>query len=229
MRPVLHEIHLNIHHSRRAIRYDVDRFWCVRANPSSSTTFRWRPLFESGEADVLDRGVPMPRSSSWVSCQAAKALCVEAEQLEEVGRIDKDLPRFAEARLATEFAPHGCGLGKVAGADVMPNLVPLGWRQYPPQGLVRLYETIEPRGPILAGPTRRLVQEEDPAGTGGAADCLHQAQLVLGREMVDRQAAPGCVGMLRPSHHGLDEIAVIEIDFERQPGKIGGGELKRWL
>ena len=111
----------------------------------------------------------------------------------------------------------------------MPNLVPLGWRQYPPRGLFRSYETIEPRGPILAGPTRRLVKEEDPAGTGGAADCLHQAKLVLGREVMDRQAAPGPVGMLRPPHHRLDEVAVIEIDFERQPGKIGGAELERWL
>jgi hypothetical protein len=80
----------------------------------------------------------------------------------------------------------------------MPNLVPLGWRQYPPRGLFRSYETIEPRGPILAGPTRRLVKEEDPAGTGGAADCLHQAKLVLGREVMDRQAAPGRVGRLGP-------------------------------
>jgi hypothetical protein len=46
---------------------------------------------------------------------------------------------------------------------------------------------------------------------------------------MDREAAPGRVGMLRPPHHGLDEIAVIEIDFEREPGKIGGGELERWL
>ena len=90
------------------------------------------------------------------------ALCFETEQLEEVGRIDADLPRFAKACLTAEFAPHGCGLGKVAGADVMPNLIPLGWRQYRPQGLVRSYETIEPRGPILAGPTRRLVEEKIP-------------------------------------------------------------------
>ncbi|MEA2955503.1 MAG: hypothetical protein QOJ58_1000 [Alphaproteobacteria bacterium] len=67
----------------------------------------------------------------------ANALCFETEQLEEVGSIHEDLPRFAKARLAAQFAPHGCGLGKVAGGDVMPNLVPLGWRQYRPQGLVR--------------------------------------------------------------------------------------------
>src|SRR4051794_34896205 len=149
------------------------------------------------------------------------ALCFETKQLEEVGRIDEDLPRLAKACLAAEFAPHGCGLGKVAGADVMPDLVPLGWRQFPPQGLVGSHETIEPRGPILAGPTRRLVQEKDPTGADGAADCLHQAELVLGREVMDRQAAPGRIGMLRPPHHGLDEIAVIEIDFERESRKIG--------
>jgi len=35
--------------------------------------------------------------------------------------------------------------------------------------------------------------------------------------------------MLRPSHHGLNEIAVVEIDLERQPSKIGGGELEGCL
>ena len=118
-------------------------------------------LVRDREAGVLDRAVLVPRSSSLHSAAAvANALRFETEQLEEVGRIDEDLPRFAKARLAAEFGPHGCGLGKVAGGDVMPNLVPLGWRQYRPQGLVRSYETIEPRGPILAGPPRRLVEEE---------------------------------------------------------------------
>src|SRR4051812_31201662 len=92
------------------------------------------------------------------------ALCFETEQLEEVGRIDEDLPRFAKACLTAEFAPQARGLGKAEGADVIQNRAPLGGRKYPPQGLVRSYETIEPRGPILAGPTRRLVEEEDPAG-----------------------------------------------------------------
>ena len=166
-------------------------------NPSPRTTRT------CGGPGLRSRGRrPRPCSASasvflaYSAAAVANALCFETEQLEEVGRIDEDLPRFAKACLAAEFAPHGCGLGKVAGGDVMPNLVPLGWRQYRPQGLVRSYETIEPRGPILAGPTRRLVEEEDPAGADGAADCLHQAQLVLGREVMDREAAPGRVGML---------------------------------
>lgn len=57
---------------------------------------------------------------------------VEAEQPEEVGGIDEDLPSVTEASLAAEITPSGCGLGKVACGDVMPDLVPFGRRQYAP-------------------------------------------------------------------------------------------------
>ena len=57
---------------------------------------------------------------------------VEAEQPEEVGGVDEDLPSLTEASLAAEITPSGCGLGKVAGGDVMPDLVPFGRRQYAP-------------------------------------------------------------------------------------------------
>jgi hypothetical protein len=57
---------------------------------------------------------------------------VEAEQPEEVGRIDEDLPSVTEASLTTEITPSGCGLGKVACGDVTPDLAPFGWRQYAP-------------------------------------------------------------------------------------------------
>jgi hypothetical protein len=40
--------------------------------------------------------------------------------------FDEDLARLTEAGLAAELAPLGCGLGKVAGDDVVPDLVPLG-------------------------------------------------------------------------------------------------------
>ena len=101
-------------------------------NPSPRTTRT------CGGPGLRSRGRrPRPCSASasvflaYSAAAVANALCFETEQLEEVGRIDEDLPRFAKACLAAEFAPHGCGLGKVAGGDVMPNLVPLGWRQYP--------------------------------------------------------------------------------------------------
>jgi hypothetical protein len=35
--------------------------------------------------------------------------------------------------------------------------------------------------------------------------------------------------MLWPAHHGVDEIAVVEVDLERHAGEIGGGQLKRRL
>lgn len=57
---------------------------------------------------------------------------VEAEQLEEVGGIDEDLPSVTEASLAAEITPSGCGLGEVACGDVMPDLVPFGRHQYAP-------------------------------------------------------------------------------------------------
>jgi hypothetical protein len=43
---------------------------------------------------------------------------------------------------------------------------------------------------------------------------------------MDRQAAPGRVGMFGPAHHGIHEIAMVEIDFERRSREIGGGELE---
>ena len=46
---------------------------------------------------------------------------------------------------------------------------------------------------------------------------------------MDRQAAPGRIGMLGPAQHGLHEIAVVEIDLEWEPGEIGRGEIKGCL
>src|SRR5262249_4883220 len=107
-----------------------------------------------------------------------------------------------EAGLAAEVAPDGRSLGKVAGGE------------YPPQGLVPPDEAVEICGPILVVSTRRFVEKEDSTDTGGAADRLHQAQLVVGRLVMDRQAAPGRVGMLWSAHHGFYEIAVVEFDLE---------------
>src|SRR5206468_9744854 len=63
---------------------------------------------------------------------------------------------------------------------------------------------------------RRLVEQKHAAGAGGAADRLHQPQLVVARQVMDRQAAPRGVGMFGPAHHGVDEIAMVEIDLERR-------------
>src|ERR1700730_13140406 len=90
--------------------------------------------------------------------ETANVSPLETEEPEEVRLIDEDLPRLAEAGLAAELAPLGCGLGKVASGDVVPDLVPFGRRQYPPQGLVRPHETVEICGPILVVPTRRFVE-----------------------------------------------------------------------
>ena len=86
---------------------------------------------------------------------------------------------------------------------------------------------------MRGGPRRRGASARragrNPARPDGAADRLHQAKLVVGREVMDRQAAPGRVRVLGPAHHGGDEIAVVEIDLERQPGEIGGGEFEGGL
>jgi hypothetical protein len=50
--------------------------------------------------------------------ETANVSPLEAEEPEEVRRIDKDLPCLAETGLAAELTPDGCGLGKVAGGDV---------------------------------------------------------------------------------------------------------------
>jgi hypothetical protein len=48
----------------------------------------------------------------------------KSKEPKEVCRIDEDLPCLIEARLAAEFAPYSCGLWKIAGIDVVPDLVP---------------------------------------------------------------------------------------------------------
>src|SRR5262245_4390426 len=63
---------------------------------------------------------------------------LEAVEAEEIGRIDEHLSRRSEAGLAAELAPYRPGLGKVAGGDVVPDLVPFVGRQYAPPGLVRV-------------------------------------------------------------------------------------------
>src|SRR5271169_5804599 len=60
--------------------------------------------------------------------ETANVSPLKAEEPEEVRRIDEDLPRLAEAGLSAELAPVVCSLGKVAGGDVVPDLVPLGRR-----------------------------------------------------------------------------------------------------
>ena len=89
---------------------------------------------------IVAAAVPRVRGKR---CTASAAICaplralasvspVEAEQPEEVGGIDEDLPSVTEASLAAELTPSGCGLGEVACGDVMPDLVPFGRRQYAP-------------------------------------------------------------------------------------------------
>src|ERR1700730_14150219 len=81
--------------------------------------------------------------------ETANVSPLKAEEPEEVRRIDEDFPCLTEAGLAAELAPDVSGLGKVAGGDVVPDLVPFGRRQYPPQGLVHQHEAVEICDPIL--------------------------------------------------------------------------------
>ena len=108
-------------------------------------------------ADLLDRGVGVPRSSSHIPRRLSRARYASKRNSwkKSVGST-RDLPRFAKACLAAEFAPHGCGLGKVAGGDVMPNLVPLGWRQYPSTGLLFVLVRNDRASAARSSPARRV-------------------------------------------------------------------------
>jgi hypothetical protein len=85
---------------------------------------------------IVAAAVPRVRGKRWTASRPRELLAsvspVEAEQPEEVGGIDEDLPSVTEASLAVEITASGCGLGKVACGDVMPDLVPFGRRQYAP-------------------------------------------------------------------------------------------------
>src|SRR5438876_9682964 len=193
---------------------------------SRATTPRWPIISDNGVGRL--RRKPSPRRPRFDRSWHRRAR-PEAKQAEEVGRIDEDLARVREAGLAAELAPDRRRLGEVAAGDVLPDLVPFGRRQRLPQGFVRTREALEKRGAIFIVSARRLVAQKDAAGAGGAADRLHQPQLVVAREVMDRQAAPRGVGMFGPAHHGVDEIAMVEIDLERGARETGGGELERRL
>ena len=45
--------------------------------------------------------------------------------------------------------------------------------------------------------------------------------------MVDRKAAPGGIGGLRPLGQGLDEVFVVELDLEGRAGEVFRRKLKR--
>src|ERR1700731_3355975 len=87
---------------------------------------KWRVI--SAVNDTCTAGVDCEESCG----KTANVSPLKAEEPEEVRRINEDLPRLAEAGLAAELTPDGCGLGKVAGGDVVPDLIPFGRRQYPP-------------------------------------------------------------------------------------------------
>src|SRR5262245_48703347 len=119
--------------------------------------------------------------------RSGRASRLVAEQPEEVGRIGENLPRLAEAGGAAELAPGRRGFREVAGGDVVPDLLPFRTRQHVPERLVDPLEALEESCAVLAVPAGRLVEQEDAARAGRAADRLHQAELVGAREVMDRE------------------------------------------
>src|ERR1700730_15486196 len=77
-------------------------------------------------ATVARQATTSSVSASGAGGETANVSPLKAEEPEEVRRIDEDLARLTEPGLAAELAPLGCGLGKVAGDDVVPDLVPFG-------------------------------------------------------------------------------------------------------
>jgi hypothetical protein len=144
------------------------------------------------------------------SCgETAKVSPFKAEKPEEVRRIDEDLPRLAEAGIAAELAPDGCGLGKVAGGDVVPDLVPFGRRQYRPQGLVRPHEAVEICGLILVDPAIPgvHVRRPDPTMLGVMAAITLPG---LADMVIDRRAR-----LLGPEGLVRETIAMVAADPSR--------------
>src|SRR5262245_46613469 len=85
---------------------------------------------------------------------------VEAVEVKEPRRINKDLLGFRKASLAAELKPCRLGFGKIASAAMVPDLVPLGWRQHVPQPAERALDAVEVSGAVLAGLPGRLVQQK---------------------------------------------------------------------
>ena len=88
------------------------------------------------------------------------------------------------------------------------DLRPFVRRQHGPDRLVDAAEALKIRIASLAIAPRRLVDHEK--GTGRVPQRLHQAKLAVRVKVMDRQAAPRDVGVLRPPRDRLDEIAMVK-------------------
>jgi hypothetical protein len=60
-------------------------------------------------------------------------------------------------------------------------------------------------------------------------DRLQQIELVLGREVMDRESAPGGIRWLGPLRQRGDEVAMVELDLEGNTFKVLRRELERGL
>ena len=93
--------------------------------------------------------------------------------------------------------------------------------------------TVHPAKSLEIGVTRlalvqaRLVDHQEVAGR--SVDGLEEIALPVRREMMDREAAPGGVRFLGPPGERGDEVAVVELDLERNAGEVLRGKLKRRL
>src|SRR5260370_7118304 len=172
----------------------------------SGATARRLPIISDNGVGRLRRK-PSPRRPRFDRSRRRRAP-LEAKQAEEVSPIDEDLARLREAGLAAELAPDRRRLGEVAAGDVPPDLVPFRRRQRLPPGFVRAREALEKGGAVFIVSARRLVEQKHAAGAGGAADRLHQPQLVGAREAVDPQAPPRPPPILRPSTQRPPELAM---------------------
>ena len=90
--------------------------------------------------------------------------------------------------------------------------------------------TVHPAKSLEIGVTRlalvqaRLVDHQEVAGR--SVDGLEEIALPVRREMMDREAALGGVRFLGPPSERGDEIAVVELDLERNAGEVLPGKLE---
>jgi hypothetical protein len=153
------------------------------------------------------------------------ASVVVAVEAVEAGGVAEDHACLGEACLAAKVEPGGSGLREVAGGDVMVDLLPLVPGHEGPGGAVHAPESFEIALAVLAIGQGRLVDHQHLARR--AVNCLKQVELAVGREVMDREAAPRRIGGFRTPLQSRDEVAMIELDREGDAGKVLGRKLKR--
>src|SRR5262249_24071209 len=110
--------------------------------------------------------------------------------------------------------------------DVVIDLSPLLGREEAPGGLVHAPKSLQILSARLATLKRWLIDHQEALRR--LVDSFEQTAFFLRLQVVNRKAAPGCIGPLWPLGQSLDEVFLVELDLEGDGREVFRRKLKRW-